>query len=220
MPLGDLFRRYPQPYHHRIDTPVIATYDLKVQPFPTANEIYNNATSEWTWDRDRGGWTLVYSYQGYHFTAMPDHRIANSWYANYGADHRQGREPEWGWVWDPRVGDWVNRPIGGQLFGTARDHPPVEDLSSKEIGNQKRGLWGGTGKAWYNTGGSSESRSTGTTWGSAGLYQAKKKLVRFFSNSGTPFTRMDLVVAVSLGRLTVGQISEFRFASTPTRSAQ
>lgn len=180
MPLSDLFRRYPEPYHHRIDHPVDATYDLKTPAVPTANEVYNNAIPEWTWDRERGGWTLVYTYQGYHFIAMPDHRITNSWYANYGADHTRREEPAWEWVWDPRVMNWVNRPVGTQVYGTARGHPPAEDLS----GGQKRGLWGGSKKAWYTAGGSSGSRSTGTTWGSAGLYRAKARWDSFFGKPG------------------------------------
>lgn len=170
MPFLDFFRRYPQPYHHRIDTPAGASHVTNHRAIPTANEMYNNATPEWIWDRERGGWTLVYTYEGYQFTAMPDHRITNSWYANYGANPKYHEDPDWNWVWDPRVRDWVNRPTGSQVYGTAFGHVPDEEYLTA---TQKRGLWARSGRNWYGgskAGGSATSshgsgRAT-TAWGS------------------------------------------------------
>lgn len=144
MPFRDLFRRYPQPQVHRIDQPEDASYDYKPHLVPTANEIYNNATPQWVWDRDRGGWSLVYTYRGYQFAAMPDQRIANSWYANYGADSAEGEEPEWGWVWDPNVRDWIHRPIGRQTFGTALGYAPAEQPHPATYTYSKS-----SGTSWY-----------------------------------------------------------------------
>lgn len=187
MPILDFFRRYPQPYHHRIDTPANAVYDLKPRAVPTANEMYNNTTPEWIWDRERGGWTLVYTYEGYRFTAMPDHRITNSWYANYGADPELREEPEWNWVWDPRISDWVNRPTGGQLYGTAFGHAPNAEYLTT---TQKRGVWSRSGRSWCTgsrgRGSGTSSHGTGrttTTWGSSGESRGRSKWGSFFNKS-------------------------------------
>jgi hypothetical protein len=90
----------------------------------TANSFYNNATPEWVYNHVRCQWELVYKYQGIQAMAQRDQRVTNSWYANYGVEPRSGEAVTWDWVWDPRVNQWLQRPVGSQPYGTTRAYVP------------------------------------------------------------------------------------------------
>lgn len=88
----------------------------------TANSFYNNATPEWAYRN--GQWQLLYNYQGLQSLALPDQRITNSWYSNYGVDPRSNEAVTWDWVWDPRIQQWIQQPVGSQPYGTTRGYVP------------------------------------------------------------------------------------------------
>jgi hypothetical protein len=87
-----------------------------------ADTFYNNATPQWVYDQ--GEWKLAYTYGGLQTRALPDQRITNSWYSNYGVSPQSGEAVTWDWVWDPRINQWIQQPVGSQPYGTARSHYP------------------------------------------------------------------------------------------------
>jgi hypothetical protein len=123
MPFGNFWaHQNPPPYAPYGQQPV------------DANAFYNNATPQWVYHN--GQWILTHEYQGLQTRALPDQRITNSWYSNYGVNPRSGGAVTWDWVWDPRINQWTQQPVGNQPWGTSRSYTPRKTKLQKQYEQQ------------------------------------------------------------------------------------
>jgi len=170
MAFGDCFRSAP-PYHAHGYQPV------------TSNQFYNNATPEWYWDYRRGEWQLGYTYQGIRCRGQPDQRITNSWYGNYGAERNSTEPVVWDWVWDPRLHEWIQQPVGSQPYGTTRSWVPkkltrAEKKQMEEAAKQQDATY----QTHWHVGNTYVVDSNQATYGT-GSGGFKKRFVKFLGLS-------------------------------------
>jgi hypothetical protein len=112
MAFGDCFRGYAQPYPAYGQQPV------------HRDDFYNQCTPHYVYNSRTGQYHTIYSYNGVEVLGRPDGRITNSWYAGYGVDPASGGPVEWDHVYEPRIDEWIPRPVGSRPFGTTRHHVP------------------------------------------------------------------------------------------------